>query len=162
MPEVPLGTVTFIDIAPLADTPHFTAITPYGVGAFGFVKPSALYQMHRNAAGLTTSISSTCASPDHDFYEVNALFQNVFGSFGSVLVSFGRYFLKSNGDGDSTSYAIRYDYHLSKRTGVYAGVAGVRNHSKASFTANNAGGPGIAVAAGKNITSGIVGIVHMF
>jgi predicted porin len=129
---------------------------------FGFVKPSALYQMHRNAGGLTTSISSAFASPDHDFYEVNALFQNVFGSFGSVLVSFGQYFLKSNGDGDSTSYAIRYDYHLSKRTGVYAGIAEVRNHSKASFTVNNAGGAGIAVAAGKNITTGIVGIVHMF
>jgi predicted porin len=129
---------------------------------FGFVKPSALYQIHRNAGGLTTSISSAFASPDHDFYEVNALFQNVFGSFGSVLVSFGQYILKSNGDGDSTSYAIRYDYHLSKRTGVYAGIAEVRNHSKASFTVSNAGGPGIPVAAGKNITSGIVGIVHMF
>jgi predicted porin len=86
----------------------------------------------------------------------------VFGTVGSVLVSFGQYFLKSDGDGDSTSYGIRYDYHLSKRTGVYVGVAGVRNHSKASFSVSNAGSPGIPVAAGKNITSMIAGIVHMF
>jgi predicted porin len=127
---------------------------------FGFIKPAALYQIHRNAAGLTSSISNAFASPDHDFYEVNAVIRDAAG--GALLISFGQYFLKSNGDGDSTSYGLRYDYRLSKRTGVYAGMAAVRNHSKASFSVSNAGGPGIPVAAGKNIASLIAGIVHMF
>lgn len=127
---------------------------------FGLIKPSVLYQIHRNAGDLSASISSAYASPNHDFYEVNALIRT--STFGSLLVSFGQYLLKSNGDGDSTSYALRYDYHLSKRTGVYVGVGEVRNHSKASFSISNAGGAGIPVAAGKNITSGIAGIVHMF
>ncbi|SEA67582.1 porin [Paraburkholderia sartisoli] len=127
---------------------------------FGFVKPAVLYQIHRNAAGVDTSISSAYASPDHDFYEVNALIPNIVG--GTVLVSFGQYLLKSNGSGDSTSYAVRYDYHLSKRTGVYVGISEVRNHSSASFSVSDAAGPGIPVAAGKNLTAGIVGMVHKF
>jgi hypothetical protein len=45
---------------------------------------------------------------------------------------------------------------------VYAGVAEVRNCSKTSFSVSHAAGPGIPVAAGKNIACGIAGIVHMF
>ncbi|WP_347554398.1 porin [Robbsia sp. KACC 23696] len=127
---------------------------------FGFVKPAILYQLHRNASGVGAALSSAYASPNHDFYEVNALIRNVIG--GSVLVSFGQYLLKGNSQGDSTSYAVRYDYRLSKRTGVYVGISEVRNHSNASFSTADAAGPGITVAAGKNIVSGIAGILHQF
>ncbi|WP_321857392.1 porin [Paraburkholderia tropica] len=128
---------------------------------FEYVTPALLYEIHRNGGGVTSAISGSYASPSHDFYEVNALIHRI-GWASSVLVSFGQYFLKSNGNGDSTSYGLRYEYQLSKRTGVYLGFAEVRNHSKASFTVSNAGGPGITVAAGQNITAGIAGIVHKF
>lgn len=152
-----------------ANTATLTTTTPVGTGRyylfgasydFGTVKTAALYQMHRNATGVSTSISSAYATPDHDFYEVNALVRHVLG--GSLLASFGQYFLKSGGDGHATSWALRYDYRLSKRTGFYAGVAGVRNHGTTAFTVTDAAGPGIAVAAGRNITTEILGIVHTF
>ncbi|WP_438391862.1 porin [Caballeronia sp. DA-9] len=128
---------------------------------FGFIKPSALYEIHRNGGNVTSAISSAYASPSHDFYEVNALIHDA-GWASSVLVSFGQYFLKSNGNGDSTSYGVRYEYQLSKRSSFYVGIAEVRNRSKASFSVSDAGGPGIPVAAGQNITSGIAGIIHKF
>ncbi len=135
----------------------------YLIGAsydFDVVKAAVLYQMHRNATGVSTSISSAYATPNHDFYEVNALIRHVAG--GSLLASFGQYWLRSGGDGHALSWALRYDYPLSKRTGIYAGVAGVRNHSTTAFTVADAAGPGIAVAAGKNITTEIIGLVHKF
>ena len=51
---------------------------------------------------------------------------------------------------------------MSKRTGLYAGVAENLNHSKAAFSVNNAAGAGIPVMAGANLTTFIVGIVHKF
>lgn len=152
-----------------ANTATLTATTPVGTGRyyligasydFGPVKTAALYQMHRNATGVSASISSAYATPNHDFFEVNALVRHVLG--GSLLASFGQYFLKSGGDGHATSWALRYDYLLSKRTGFYAGVAGVRNHGTTAFTVTDAAGPGIAVSPGKNITTEILGIVHNF
>ncbi|WP_186095572.1 porin [Burkholderia gladioli] len=150
-------------------TATLTASTPVGTGRyyligasydFGLVKTAALYQMHRNATGVTRSVSSAYATPDHDFYEVNALVRHLGG--GSLLASFGQYFLKSGGNGRATSWALRYDYPLSKRTGLYAGVAAVYNHGATSFTVTDAAGPGIAVSSGKDITTGILGIVHAF
>lgn len=128
---------------------------------FEYVTPSVLYEIHRNGGGVTSAISSSYASPDHDFYEVNALIHKI-GWASSILVSFGQYFLKSSGNATSTSYGLRYEYQFSKRTGVYVGVAEVRNHGKTSFTVSDAGGPGVTVAAGQNITAGIAGIVHKF
>jgi predicted porin len=127
---------------------------------FGFIKPAVLYQMHRNATGVTTSIASAYATPDNDFYEINALIRHV--ANGTILVSFGQYWLRSGGDGHSTSYAVRYDSPLSKRTGVYLGVAAVRNSGSAAFSVSDAAGPGIPVSVGGNITSGIAGIIHRF
>ncbi|WP_321953679.1 porin [Paraburkholderia bannensis] len=152
-----------------APTAALTTTTPvatgryYLIGAsydFGVVKTAALYQMHRNATGVSSSISSAYATPNHDFYEVNALIRHVVG--GSLLASFGQYWLRSGGEGHALSWALRYDYLLSKRTGFYAGVAGVRNHGTTAFTVTDAAGPGIAVGAGKNITTEIVGLVHNF
>ncbi|MBU9210926.1 porin [Burkholderia multivorans] len=152
-----------------ANTATLTTTTSVGTGRyyligvsydFGFVKTAALYQMHRNATRVSTSISSAYATPNHDFYEVNALIRHLGG--GSLLASFGQYFLKSGGDGHATSWALRYDYPLSKRTGLYAGVAGVHNHGTTAFTVTDAAGPGIAVSPGKDITTGIFGIVHAF
>lgn len=152
-----------------APSATLSATTPVGTGRFylmgasydfGVAKTAALYQMHRNATGVSTSISSAYATPNHDFYEVNALIRHVMG--GSLLASFGQYWLRSGGDGHALSWALRYDYPLSKRTGLYAGVAGVRNHGAAAFTVADAAGPGIAAGAGKNITTEIVGMVHKF
>ena len=127
---------------------------------WGRVKAAALYQMHRNANGITTAVSSTYASPNNDFYEINALIRDI--AYGTVLLSVGQYRLSADSRGNATSYAIRYDYHMSKRTGLYAGVAENLNHSKAAFSVNNAAGAGIPVMAGANLTTFIVGIVHKF
>jgi predicted porin len=137
----------FATSAALTTTTPVSTGRYYLIGAsydFGAVKTAALYQMHRNATGVSNSISSAYATPNHDFYEVNALV------------------LRSGGDGHALSWALRYDYLLSKRTGFYAGVAGVRNHGTTAFTVTDAAGPGIAVGAGKNITTEIVGLVHNF
>lgn len=146
-----------------------TASTPtqtgryYLVGAsydFDFIKPGFLYQMHRNANGVVASSSSTYATPNADFYEIDALIRHL--GTGTLLVSFGQYRLKNNSAGNATSYALRYDYPMSKRTGVYVGTSFLKNNSAANFTINNAAGPGVAVTAGHNITSVITGIIHRF
>lgn len=153
----------FATTAPLASNSSVGTGRYYLFGAsydFGFIKPAVLYQMHRNATGIQSSLSSAYATPNHDFYEVNALIRNVAG--GTILASVGQYWLRSGGDGHASSFALRYDYRLSKRTGIYAGIATVRNHGSAAFSVSNAGGPGIPVSAGKNVTSGIVGVIHTF
>jgi predicted porin len=127
---------------------------------FGLIKPAVLYQMHRDAAGVKASISSAYATPDNDFYEVDALIPHI--ADGTILVSFGQYWLRSGGDGHSTSYAVRYDYPLSKRTGVYVGVAAVRNHGATAFSVSDAAGPGIPVSNGGNVMTAILGVIHRF
>lgn len=127
---------------------------------WGRVKAAALYQMHRNATGVTAAVNSTYANPNHDFYEVNFLVRDI--AHGTVLVSVGQYRLSAGSSGDASSYAVRYDYRLSRRTGLYAGVSEIRNHSAATFSMNDASGAGIPVKAGGNLTAFIAGIVHKF
>lgn len=135
----------------------------YLIGAsydFDFIKPAFLYQMHRNADGVASSNAGSFATPNADFYEIDALIRHL--GAGTVLVSFGQYRLKSSSAGNATSYALRYDYPMSKRTGVYFGGSFLKNNSTASFTISNAAGPGVPVSAGHNITSVITGIIHRF
>ncbi|MFL9879786.1 porin [Herbaspirillum rhizosphaerae] len=127
---------------------------------FGFIKPALLYQIHRGSPDPATAISSTYANPNNNFYELNATIPNLAG--GTLLVSAGQYRRQSSSSGNATSYGVRYDYRLSKRTGLYAGVSQIRNNSNAAFTVNNAGGAGVATTAGKNVSSMIVGIVSTF
>ena len=150
-------TATLSQTSPVATGRYYLFGTSYD---WGRVKAAALYQMHRNATGITAAVNSTYANPNNDFYEVNALIRDI--AHGTVLLSFGQYRLSANGNGNASSYAIRYDYHLSKRTGVYAGVAEIRNHSAATFSVSNAAGAGIPVTAGSNLTTFIAGIVHKF
>jgi len=127
---------------------------------FGFVKPAFLYQIHRGNPDPSAAVSSTYANPNNQFYEIDLTVPRVAG--GSLLLSFGQYKLKANSNGNANSYGIRYDYSLSKRTGLYAGVSEIRNGSAAAFTVNNAAGAGVATTAGKNVTAFIVGMITKF
>jgi predicted porin len=128
---------------------------------FGLFKPAFLYQSHRNAGGVGASSTTTYANPDQDFYEANVLI-HVPRYVGGLLLSFGQYRLKGNSAGNALSYAVRYDYLLSKSTGVYAGIGYVKNNHGASFTMNDASTPGIPIVAGKSLVSSVFGIVHKF
>jgi hypothetical protein len=50
-------------------------------------------------------------------------------------VSYGQYKNRHDSAGNATSYAIRHDDALSKRTGLYAGITRIDNGRAASFTA---------------------------
>jgi predicted porin len=127
---------------------------------FGVVKVDGLFVLHRGAGSVTTLNTATFADPNNFYYEVSAQIPRVLN--GTLMASFGQYKLQSNSAGDSTSYALRYDYRLSKRTGVYTGVSYIKNGSGASFTENSGQGPGIAVRPGENQLASVVGIVHAF
>jgi predicted porin len=150
-------------------TSTITATTPTEVGKyyvfgasydFGFVKPAFLYQSHNDSSDVTNAIRASFANPNNHFYEVNALVRAM--PNGTFLVSFGQYEKKTSSAGDAKSYAIRYDYSLSKRTGLYAGAARVQNESASNFSVANAGGAGIATALGNSINSVIVGMITRF
>lgn len=104
--------------------------------------------------------NASFANPDNHFFELDALIHVT--THGTVLVSYGQYKNRENSAGDAKSYAVRHDYSLSKRTGLYAGVTRVANGSAASFSAAPAQGPGMSVAPGNSINSVIVGMVHRF
>ncbi len=127
---------------------------------FGVVKVDGLFVLHRGAGSVKTLNTTTFADPNNFYYEVSAQVPNVMN--GTVMLSFGQYKLQGNSEGNSTSYGLRYDYRISKRTGVYAGVSVIRNGSEAGFTTNSGQGPGIAVKPGDNQVATVVGIVHAF
>lgn len=127
---------------------------------FGVVKPAFLYQAHHGAPDVAAANRTTYANPDNHFYEVNALVHVT--PTGTVLVSYGQYKQLATSTGDARSYALRYDYRLSKRSGLYAGVTRVANESTASFTAAPANGPGMPVGAGQSINAVILGMIHRF
>lgn len=127
---------------------------------FGVVKPAFLYQAHRGSADVSTAVNASFANPDNHFFELDALIH--VSPHGTLLVSYGQYAKRQDSSGNARSYAVRHDYTLSKRTGLYAGVTRIRNNGTATFTAAPAAGPGIAVAPGHGINSVIVGIIHRF
>lgn len=129
---------------------------------FHFVKLGALAVLHRGAGNITASNFSGYTDPNNIYYDVSALFPHVLASNGSVMVSFGQYRLQRSSHGNSSSWGVRYDYHLSPRTGVYAGVAGILNGSEASFTQTGAQQTGIPVSPGKNELALLVGMMHRF
>jgi predicted porin len=127
---------------------------------FGVAKLAMLYQSHRGSPGVTTANNASFANPDNQFIELDATLR-VSGN-GTLLVSYGQYRKRESSAGNAKSYAIRHDYSLSKRSGLYAGVTHIQNGSAASFTASPAAGAGIPVAPGGSINSAIVGIIHRF
>lgn len=127
---------------------------------FGFIKPAVLYQIHRGSPDPASAVSSTFANPDNNFYEINATIPRMAG--GTLLLSFGQYRRQSGSSGNASSYGVRYDYRLSKRTGLYIGVSEIRNNSNAAFTVSNAAGAGVATTAGSNVSSFVVGMVSTF
>jgi predicted porin len=129
---------------------------------FHFVKLGALAVLHRGAGNITASNFAGYTDPNNVYYDVSALFPHVLASNGSVMVSFGQYRLQRSSHGNSSSWGVRYDYHLSPRTGVYAGVAGILNGSEASFTQTGAQQTGIPVSPGKNELALLVGMMHRF
>lgn len=129
---------------------------------FNFVKIGALAMLHRGSGDVKVVNSSIYADPNNLYYDVSALFPHVFTPAGSLMVSFGQYKLQGNSAGNSTSIGTRYDYHLSMRTGVYTGVAYIKNGSLASFTQTGAATSGIPVATGKNQIAVLAGMMHRF
>lgn len=129
---------------------------------FQFVKLGGLVMVHRGAGDVKTANSSVYADPNNLYYDVSALFPHVLSTNGSLMLSFGQYKLQGNTAGDSSSLGLRYDYHLSPRTGVYAGVAGIKNGSLANFTQTGAQFSGIPVAAGNNQIAVLTGMMTRF
>ncbi|MEN3275219.1 MAG: hypothetical protein V7631_1009 [Massilia sp.] len=81
---------------------------------------------------------------------------------GALLVDAGQFRSRSVVEGDARSLSVRYDYSLSKRTLLYAGVARIRNKANARFGINGNTGAALAVAPGQDPRSVIAGVRHSF
>jgi predicted porin len=80
----------------------------------------------------------------------------------SLLLDVGRFRNRAFDQADATSYSVRYDYFLSKRTTLYTGAALIRNGRNAMFTIGGATGSGLAGPAGGSARSLIAGLRHIF
>ncbi len=127
---------------------------------FGWLEPAALLQTHRGGQNVAASSTATFQNPDNDYYDLSLLIRNI--GPGTIMLDFGQYERLGNSAGDSTSMAIRYDYWLSKRTGLYAGVGHVRNGSEATFTMSGSQGAGFPTHPGASVTSFVLGMVTRF
>jgi predicted porin len=81
---------------------------------------------------------------------------------GSLLLDAGRLRNRSVADADATALSIRYDYNLSKRSMLYAGAATIRNATHSRFGINGNTGAALAVAAGADPRSLVLGVRHTF
>ncbi len=125
---------------------------------FKLATVSAIFQAHRG--GSHSGTAAGYSDRNNEFYEISTL---VPLGFGRLMLSFGQYKDSAWNRYNATSYGVRYDYLLSKRTALYAGVATVRNGSAAGFTVNGAAGAGVPVGkAGQNVNAAIVGMSHSF
>jgi predicted porin len=127
---------------------------------FGWLEPAILIQTHRGGQNVAASSTSTFQNPDNDFYDLSLLVRDI--GPGTFLLDFGQYKRLGNSAGDSTSMAIRYDYPLSKRTALYAGVGHVRNGSASTFTMSGSQGAGFPANPGASVTSFVLGMVTRF
>lgn len=127
---------------------------------FGWFEPAVLFQTHRGGQNVAASSTATFQNPDNDYYELSLLVRHL--GPGTVLLDFGQYKRLGDSAGDSTSMALRYDYWLSKRTGLYAGVGHVRNGSAATFTMSGSQGAGFPARPGASVTSFVLGMVSRF
>lgn len=127
---------------------------------FGWFEPAILIQTHRDGQNVAASSTTTFQNPDNDFYDLSLLVRDI--GPGTFLLDFGQYKRLGNSAGDSTSMAIRYDYPLSKRTALYAGVGHVRNGSASTFTMSGSQGVGFPANPGASVTSFVLGMVTRF
>ncbi|OXH85886.1 porin, partial [Burkholderia multivorans] len=97
------------------------------------VKIAALYLRHRGGPDVAAAIDAQSAYPHSDIVELSA---TVPIGRASLLLSAGHYRKVADSDGNADSYGIRFDYPLSKRTGLYTGAAMVRNGAHARFVVN--------------------------
>jgi predicted porin len=81
---------------------------------------------------------------------------------GSLLVDVGRLRNRSVADANATALGIRYDYNLSKRSMLYAGAATIRNETRSRFGINGNTGAALALAAGDDPRSLVLGVRHTF
>lgn len=81
---------------------------------------------------------------------------------GALLLDAGRLRNRSVADAGATAFSIRYDYNLSKRSMLYAGAAALRNAARARFGINGNTGAALAVAAGEDPRSLVLGMRHTF
>jgi predicted porin len=141
-----------------------TAPGNYALGAvsydFGFIKPAFIYMRHRGGPDVATGVNAAASNPHNDLFELNA---TVPVGNALVLLSYGHYRKVADSEGNADSFAVRYDYPLSKRTILYTGAAMIRNGAHASFTVNGAAGGGVAVAKpGATASSVVAGIMTAF
>ncbi|HTJ92608.1 MAG TPA: porin [Pararobbsia sp.] len=127
---------------------------------FNWFIPSLVVQTHRGGQNVAAASSATYQNPDNDYYDFSLTVPNI--GPGIFLLDFGQYKDLARSSGDSTTMAIRYDYWLSKRTGLYVGFGHVRNGSTATFSMAGSQGAGLPAAPGESVTSGVVGIVTRF
>jgi predicted porin len=82
---------------------------------------------------------------------------------GRVMASVAHQNDRTSSDSDANLYALGYDYNLSKRTDIYAVVAGISNKNEAQYIPGSAGSPGgFAKTPGENTRAYQVGVRHRF
>jgi predicted porin len=81
----------------------------------------------------------------------------------SLLLDIGRFHNRASDDANASSYSLRYDYFVSKRTILYGGVAYIRADRNApKFGINGSTGAGLTGAVGDSSHAIIAGIRHAF
>lgn len=124
----------------------------YGVGAswqFSWAKASLLAQARRDDIGAT----------ENNALELSML---VPVGPGSLLLDVGKFRNRIVADADATAFSVRYDYSLSKRSTLYVGAAKIRNDARARIGINGNTGLALAVTAGADPRSMVMGMRHTF
>jgi predicted porin len=130
-----------------ANTDRFYALGAcYAVGT---VKASVLAQARRDDLDVARN----------DAFELGL---SIPAGPGTLLLDAGRFRNRSVTDADATALSIRYDYNLSKRSMLSAGAATIRNSARSRFGINGNTGAALAVAAGDDPRSLVLGVRHTF
>jgi predicted porin len=116
---------------------------------FGLFKTGVLVQARRDDIGAASN----------NAFECNVL---VPVGAGFVLLDAGRFRNRSVADANASSFSVRYDYYLSKRTMLYIGAATIRNDRHARFGINGNTGAALNVAQGDDPRSLVLGVRHTF
>lgn len=116
---------------------------------FGVATVATQYQVKRDDARVARN----------DYFEIGATIPL---TNASLLVDFGKFKNKVVDNANASVLSVRYDYFLSKRTTLYAGVAKLRNDANSNFGINGATGAALAVANGNSPRAIITGIRHTF
>jgi len=120
---------------------------------FKVAKASLLVSTRRDDLPVATS-------NDGRFYEASVTVP--VNPAGLLLLSYGAYSGQARAQTDAKALSLRYDYQLSKRTKLYAGVSRIQNQAGAAFTINTASNAGPVVAAGSRPSSVLAGVSHSF